>query len=185
MASDFEITITQTIPTSVFKGHDAGVTAILPLPTPNRSGALGDLLLTGSYDDHVRVYTTYDGRQNAPSTAGKALAQLKIGGGVWRLKFLDTPEQMSAGREGVKFKVLASCMHAGARILEVKMDTSQEGGWSIEILGSVTVHDSMCYGCDVQPSPDSNDDMNKERLCVSTSFYDRLVCVWKFDPNAV
>ena len=176
-ADDSEVSIVQTIPHNIFKGHEAGVTAILPLPTG--SEGLGDLLLTGSYDDYVRVYTTYDIRSNSHNTSGKALAELKIGGGVWRLKFLDY-QLVTQGEGDFKFRVLASCMHAGARILEVRRGQDRE--WSIGILGSVMVHGSMCYGSDVQPG---EDDMNAERLCVSTSFYDRLVCVWRFDPKAV
>jgi diphthamide biosynthesis protein 7 len=176
-AEDSEVSIVRTIPHNIFKGHEAGVTAILPLSTG--SEGLGDLLLTGSYDDYVRVYTTYDIRSNARNTSGKALAELKIGGGVWRLKSLNS-QLVTQGEGGIRLRVLASCMHAGARILEVRR--GQDGEWSIEILGSVTVHESMCYGSDVQPG---EEDMNAERLCVSTSFYDRLVCVWRFDPKAV
>ena len=173
-----EIPIFHSIPQTVFKGHEAGVTAILPLPVLNHG--LGELLLTGSYDDYVRVYTTYDTRPIAKNTTGKALAELKIGGGVWRLKFLDAPRQVNDRDGRVKLKVLASCMHAGARILEVTRAGS-DGQWEIGILGSVTAHESMCYGSDVQPTEDSVGD--GERVCVSTSFYDRLVCVWRFDPN--
>ena len=176
-----EIQIVPTTSQTVFKGHDAGVTAILPLPVPRdsvKSGDLGDLLLTGSYDDYVRVYATNDTRLHAKNTLGKALAELKIGGGVWRLKFLDPPQQLKEGRE-VRLRILASCMHAGARVLEVTR-TESDDEWRIEILGSVTIHESMCYGSDVQPV---KEDSGEARLCVSTSFYDRLVCLWSFDPN--
>ncbi|KAG0647123.1 WD repeat-containing rrt2 [Hyphodiscus hymeniophilus] len=164
-----------------FKCHEAGVTAILPISyskNPDHNGALNDLLLTGSYDDHVRVY-------NAKNPRGKVLAELKIGGGVWRLKLLDplSPGKLNDS-DGVRFRVLASCMHAGARILEVTR-AGRDGEWKIEILGSVTVHESMCYGSDVQPVGDDSGDQDERRICVSTSFYDRLVCLWRFDPNAV
>lgn len=57
------------------KTHQAGVTAILPLSN--------DLLITGSYDDHIRLlYAPPVGRR-------QALAELDLGGGVWRLKMLD------------------------------------------------------------------------------------------------
>lgn len=185
--ADEGISTVQTIPASVFKGHEAGVTAILPLPV-SRSMGCGDLLLTGSYDDHVRVYTTYDSRSNAPNTAGKALVELKIGGGVWRLKLLDdysTPQETEEDAE-VRFRVLASCMHAGARILDVRRTKGGGGEWSIDILGSVTVHESMNYGSDVQPIDGGKEPIGDlESLCVSTSFYDRLVCVWRFNPKAI
>ena len=54
--------------------HQAGVTAILPLSR--------DLILTGSYDDHLRLISApVSGRR-------QALAEENLGGGVWRLKLL-------------------------------------------------------------------------------------------------
>lgn len=57
------------------KTHQAGVTAILPLAN--------DLLITGSYDDHIRVIHA------PPIGRRQVLAELDLGGGVWRLKMLD------------------------------------------------------------------------------------------------
>lgn len=57
------------------KVHEAGVTAILPLAN--------DLLVTGSYDDNIRLIA-------APAVGRKrVLAELNLGGGVWRLRMLD------------------------------------------------------------------------------------------------
>ena len=63
--------------------HQAGVTAILPL-TP-------DLIVTGSYDDHIRLIS-------APAAGGRrqALAEENLGGGVWRLKLLEDEAQVAA-----------------------------------------------------------------------------------------
>jgi diphthamide biosynthesis protein 7 len=56
------------------KSHEAGVTSILPL--------VNDLLITGSYDDRIRLLSApVVGRR-------KVLAELDLGGGVWRLKML-------------------------------------------------------------------------------------------------
>jgi diphthamide biosynthesis protein 7 len=56
------------------KSHEAGVTSILPLAK--------DLLITGSYDDRIRLLS-------APAVGRrKVLAELDLGGGVWRLKML-------------------------------------------------------------------------------------------------
>lgn len=56
------------------KLHEAGVTAILPL--------WDTLVITGSYDDHIRLL-------NLPQIGRrKCLAELNLGGGVWRLKIL-------------------------------------------------------------------------------------------------
>ena len=59
------------------KLHTAGVTAIVPLTH--------ELVVTGSYDDHVRlVATPAVGRR-------RLLAECNLGGGVWRLKTLHMP----------------------------------------------------------------------------------------------
>lgn len=62
------------------KIHMAGVTAILPLQ-PVFHGE--QVLLTGSYDEYVRLLLPVEGG-NRP----KILAEKRLGGGVWRLKIL-------------------------------------------------------------------------------------------------
>lgn len=58
------------------RAHQAGVTAILPLPSEQ------DILITGSYDDNIRVlYAPLQGRK-------QVLAEENLEGGVWRLKML-------------------------------------------------------------------------------------------------
>ncbi|KFY44128.1 hypothetical protein V494_01614 [Pseudogymnoascus sp. VKM F-4513 (FW-928)] len=165
------------------RGHEAGVTAILPIPLGTEAGQ--DILLTGSYDDTVRVFAVYDYRSGQKSNP-KVLVEKKLGGGVWRLKFMDKESEKVADGERC-FRVLASCMHAGARILEVR--GSREGEWTIEVLARFEEHKSMNYGSDVQPlkkkdwrgnkngdEGGGDDDGAKERSIVSTSFYDRLLC---------
>ncbi|KAH0369902.1 WD40 repeat-like protein, partial [Aureobasidium melanogenum] len=139
------------------RAHNAGVTAILPLPhEPN-------ILITGSYDDHIRIFS-------CPQIGRKqVLSEENLEGGVWRLKLLT-----SAPQEG-KYVVLASCMHAGTRIVAVTRD--ENGDWGIEVLARFEEHKSMNYGSDVQPgSADGG-----EQTIVSTSFYDKLLCLWRFD----
>lgn len=63
------------------KTHMAGVTAMLPLQ-PVFHGE--QILLTGSYDEYVRVLMPIDGYSRP-----KILAEERLGGGVWRLKILD------------------------------------------------------------------------------------------------
>ncbi|THV83113.1 WD40 repeat-like protein [Aureobasidium pullulans] len=138
------------------RAHNAGVTAILPLSSEQ------DILITGSYDDNIRVlHAPLQGRK-------QALAEENLEGGVWRLKMLRA--DIDAG----KYTVLASCMHAGARIVEVKKD---EGGeWTIEVLAKFEEHKSMNYGSDVQPGSENGG----EQTIISTSFYDKLLCLWRF-----
>ncbi|KAF2173581.1 hypothetical protein M409DRAFT_15859 [Zasmidium cellare ATCC 36951] len=171
------------------KLHEAGITAILPLSET--------LVITGSYDDHIRLLSLpHVGRK-------QCLADLYLGGGVWRLKALPSaaPASASASTRSVSsfphcmlpepshnislshthpthtsITLLASCMHAGTRIVKLIRD-EDEDVWSFEVLARFEEHQSMNYGSDVQPGEDGKE---KERRIVSTSFYDRLLCLWEF-----
>jgi diphthamide biosynthesis protein 7 len=66
-------------------------------------------------------------------------------------------------------------MHAGARIVRVQVD--EEGQWSIEVLAKFEEHKSMNYGSDAQPQGSED---GGQRIIVSTSFYDKLLCLWRF-----
>lgn len=72
---DFQASLRDT------KSHMAGVTAILPL-TPIFRGE--KLLLTGSYDEYIRLLLPVNG-----SPRPKVLAEQRLGGGVWRLDLLE------------------------------------------------------------------------------------------------
>ena len=146
--------------------HSAGVTAILPLSlsTPFDD----DLLVTGSYDEYVRVLAL-------PNLGGrtKMLAEKQLGGGVWRLNLLDTIYILG---KGIHLVVLASCMHAGARLLKIARSDSTRR-WSINVIAKFEEHESMNYASDGRiEGPD--EDHTSGYTCVSTSFYDRKLCVW-------
>jgi diphthamide biosynthesis protein 7 len=66
-------------------------------------------------------------------------------------------------------------MHAGARIVRVQADDG--GNWTVEVLAKFEEHKSMNYGSDVQPEEGGN---SRQRTIVSTSFYDKLLCLWRF-----
>ncbi|KAI9876086.1 MAG: hypothetical protein M1830_007390 [Pleopsidium flavum] len=157
------------------KTHGAGVTAILPLPIPGTRGQ--EILLTGSYDEYVRVYNTI--------SKPRILAEEKLGGGVWRLKLFpfitlhNINAQEPTDNTEVNFRILASCMHAGVRVLRVARD--RDGEWSIKVLAKFEEHESMNYASDVRPSLKAPDgEKNNAVTCVSTSFYDRKLCVWRY-----
>lgn len=158
--------IEKLYPARGFKGHDAGVTSILPLAT--RLDNQSSIIFTGSYDDHIRVFS-FAGPFQAPI----CLAEENLGGGVWRLKTVG-----AAKSDGNKWEVvlLASCMHAGARLLRVAGDQEREE-CEIEVLGRFEEHKSMNYGSDYAPRTDKAD---TPLQCVSTSFYDKLLCLWEF-----
>ncbi|KAJ9403635.1 hypothetical protein DTO045G8_8658 [Paecilomyces variotii] len=145
--------------------HTAGVTSILPLSVPLFQGA--PLILTGSYDEYLRVYHA--------TQRGNVLAELCLGGGVWRLQIL---RSSTSSEKTFSALVLASCMHTGTRLLRVSCNRWDEGDWSIEVLAKFTEHESMNYASDVWQG--ENLDESKP-LVVSSSFYDRRVCVWGAD----
>lgn len=74
-------------------------------------------------------------------------------------------------------------MHAGTKILHVRR---REGVWSVEVVAEVGDNESMCYAGDVQHLPEGREEDGEEgRICVSSSWADSKLSVWKFDPNLV
>lgn len=151
------------------KTHLAGVTAILPIAT----GTAGEeILLTGSYDEYLRILTPLGtGRRS------KVLAEKRLGGGVWRLKLVGAGQLVEGGE--LELKVLASCMHAGARIVEIRRSKEQE--WAVRVLACFEEHESMNYASDL--SVEISKDGLKSTTYVSTSFYDRKLCIWKINND--
>ena len=79
------------------------------------------------------------------------------------------------------YTLLASCMHAGSRIVRLESPGSSaesSGEWAFSVLAKFEEHKSMNYGSDVQPVGRGRE--GGQRTIVSTSFYDRLMCVWQF-----
>lgn len=162
--------------------HDAGVTAILPIEetaTPVASPSQPRLVLTGSYDDRIRLMAITD-----PSLGGRRaelLAEADLGGGVWRLKLIDD-DGGSDGGKARRIRVLASCMHAGARVVEFLRANEDGGRWTVCVLARFEAHASMNYASDCWPlkaGTGPGGDAQKKLRCVSTSFYDRLLCLWE------
>jgi diphthamide biosynthesis protein 7 len=152
------------------KIHGAGVTAILPF----HEDADANWVITGSYDDHIRLIFA------PPLGRRQVFAEMNLGGGVWRLKMLDRKPAMSPGNvpsgptaAPEETLLLVSCMHAGTRIVKLYFDS--DGKWKFEVLAKFEEHESMNYGSDSQPELDSKG----QRTFISTSFYDRLLCLWR------
>ncbi|EME42081.1 hypothetical protein DOTSEDRAFT_54538 [Dothistroma septosporum NZE10] len=181
------------------KLHEAGVTAILPLS--------GTLIVTGSYDDHIRLISIPSvGRRQvlAETNLDGGVWRLKI----LRTEVVGEPEGATKGTADPhpdpdpdpdptkafpsspsalssananpasmhgsthSILLLCSCMHAGTRIVRLSRGTSEAESWEFEVLGKFEEHQSMNYGSDVQPGTKS---------VVSTSFYDKLMCLWTVD----
>ncbi|GAW26655.1 putative WD-40 repeat-containing protein [Rosellinia necatrix] len=162
-------------PTITCKGHTAGVTAILPLPLVLSNGSR--IVVTGSYDDRLRIYSIHPQVSGAMLRPPKLSAEKNLGGGVWRLKLvkLTKPDKEStASPTNWSALMLASCMHAGSRVVEINGDDSDL--CRINIVGRFEEHQSMNYGSDFQPGTELDGQLLR---CVSTSFYDQLLCLWE------
>lgn len=80
-------------------------------------------------------------------------------------------------------------MHAGTRIVQViheekkkKKEEEEDDEWRFHVLAKFEEHESMNYGSDVQPDLTKEEKEEKEekerKKIVSTSFYDRRLCLW-------
>lgn len=150
------------------KTHGAGVTAVLPLVVT--ADPEEQIVVTGSYDEFVRVLA-------APKSPGSSrwslLAEKQLYGGVWRLKLVRS--QLSQGCR--TFTVVASCMHAGVRIITISK--SKDTGWTIGAIAKFEEHESMNYASDARPEPEES--VSQKFTVISTSFYDKKLCMWQFD----
>ena len=146
------------------KAHGAGVTAILPIAIELGSE---EVVLTGSYDEFIRVLTL-----KTPSGRAQVLCEKRLGGGVWRLKYLGCDRPALNGK--LKIEVLASCMHAGTRVVQICR--SEEYLWVINIVARFEEHESMNYASDARREELEKD--SSSTTYVSTSFYDKKLCVW-------
>ena len=73
-------------------------------------------------------------------------------------------------------------MHAGAKILEVKR--LENGEWIIDILAKFVEHKSMNYASAGRPRKSPLGRV-ESFVIVSTSFYDKKLCVWEYVNNSL
>lgn len=142
--------------------HGAGVTAILQLTD---AGNLDhNIVLTGSYDDKVRVMDI-SAVSCSKTKRRKCLAELDLGGGVWRLDMIDSIVLFR------RYWVLASCMYAGCRVLEISAVGSgqdllgKDVEWKIKVIATMEEHESMNYASIwVRSGPDRQRNKNRDGL---------------------
>lgn len=171
------------------RDHTAGVTAILPLPLSLSNSSQQHIVLTGSYDDTLRVFAIAPLHTTYGAKRARLLAECNLGGGVWRLSVIGEPTiSTTTTTNGTEWAVtvLASCMHAGTRVLRItgRDDDGSGSSVEIEILARFEEHKSMNYGSDwARLAGGGGESILDEGgrplgIIVSTSFYDRLLCVW-------
>ncbi|OLN94281.1 Diphthine methyltransferase [Colletotrichum chlorophyti] len=164
-----EVGVEALYPPLKIDGHGAGVTAILPISVKLADGSR--LLVTGCYDDTIRVIAVQPPHETYGLRKFKSMGEKNLGGGVWRLKLIDV--QKNDGR--CRVRVLASCMHAGARVVALEGPLDGEE-WVVSVLARFEEHKSMNYGSDTVPGFEDG-----RLVCVSTSFYDKLLCLWEVE----
>ncbi|KAK0587947.1 hypothetical protein LWI29_031700 [Acer saccharum] len=131
------------------KVHTMGVCCITKSPSdPNT-------LLTGSYDEYLRVWDVRSISKPVSETS------IRLGGGVWRIKH----------HPFVPGLVLTACMHNGFSV--VKVD-----GEKAEVIETYTKHGSLAYGADWQRGGNPLESKRKNSLVATCSFYDQLLRIW-------
>ncbi|RSM12911.1 hypothetical protein CEP52_002247 [Fusarium oligoseptatum] len=78
------------MPMTIKGTHNAGVTAILPLPLFVKDH--GRVVVTGSYDDHLRVFIIHDLHDTFGMKRVELVLEENLGGGVWRLDLVSIKE---------------------------------------------------------------------------------------------
>ncbi|KAF4822225.1 Diphthine methyltransferase [Colletotrichum tropicale] len=164
---DSDAAVSLQYPPLNISGHGAGVTAILPIPVRLADGAR--IVVTGSYDDSMRILAIQPPHETYGLRKFQHLGEKNLGGGVWRLKLIDIREDAGHCRA----RILASCMHAGAKVVELE-GPLHGGDWEIGVLARFDEHQSMNYGSDSVPVSEDG-----RLICVSTSFYDKRLCLWE------
>ena len=146
-------------PVHISRKHSMGVCSIMSSETNSNE------VFTGSFDEYLRQW---DKRQwNQP------IKEIKLGGGVWKIK--PSPHD--------KEILLCACMQNGFVLVDLKTSTIQCHYQS---------HASLAYGCDWQRRDNvhrltelMDDCMHEELktsdeiLIASCSFYDKTIHVWK------
>ncbi|CAI5757964.1 unnamed protein product [Candida verbasci] len=144
---------------SLKRGHEAGIVSILA-PNQNWNSQMSNNLLTGSYDDKLRILDlrSVDNNELISGIIPRTNYTENLGGGVWRL--IPSP---------VDNRLLTCCMYDGARII----DNITENSFVVSRYFKKD-HQSMCYGGDW--SIDG-------QFIATCSFYDKTVQIWS--PNDI
>ena len=127
------------------KTHCAGVTCVVPSPRDENT------VVTGSYDDHVRLWDV--------RSMKSPVSELNVGGGAWRCRWHPTRNALAC-----------AAMGGGAVLVDV-----DDASGALKEVFTYDEHESIVYGADwVQL--DGDDDSSD--VLVTCSFYDKSVRCW-------
>ncbi|KAL5428329.1 hypothetical protein PMIN06_012826 [Paraphaeosphaeria minitans] len=161
---DSETNSLPAIPWADRKIHQAGVTAVMPIGNTST----GHLVITGSYDDHIRLlHIPNIGRR-------EVLAEYYLEGGVFRIKLAAQRGESNPGSSEIEqsYALIVSCMQAGARIVNLN---KTRGGWRFDVRAKFEKNaGTLLYSSDCQFA-----DADGRRTIVSTSFEDHKLYLWK------
>lgn len=124
------------------KCHIAGVTSFLSYSENH--------LISGSYDEHLRVFDTRSWRQ--PVTV------LQLYGGIWRIKASKCDRNL----------LLCACMYKNFSLCRINNERDK-----LDLVGELTEHKSICYGADWSP----NRLCDGGQVMITCSFYDKKLCI--------
>jgi len=175
--------------------HEAGVVSICSLgvcppspqdPSPSAvpsPASKETLILTGSYDENLRLFLLTHSSSDYPPVALKLLTELKLNGGVWRIELLDQ-YLTSTDSEGIihNYILLLAGHTAGAFIIRLSCKISEDkaADWQYDftIEKHFTDHESLVYAVDAKHT--GNSEPHRKWDIISTSFYDKRVCNWEW-----
>ncbi|TFK30451.1 WD-40 repeat-containing protein [Coprinopsis marcescibilis] len=135
-------------PSLTNKRFDAGVTTI------QSHFHIPHLVSVGSYDEKVRFFDTRN--------LQRPIAELDVGGGVWRVKWHPSIER--------QHDMVIACMHDGFKVGQYSNDSQPQ------IISEFREHESLAYGVDWSFS--TNPWANGSTTIASCSFYDHSLRVW-------
>lgn len=176
--------------------HEAGIVHICnlgphPIHLPQASQPNDDnesaqyLILTGSYDENLRLFLFSPANSNRPMTTLSLLSELSLGGGVWRIILLDTYDSSSS--QSHDYILLIAAHTAGACIVRLSCTQVQGDTWKYEYKVEkwfTEGHESLVYAVATKkgaPLGDLGATWDKKTWdIISTSFYDKKVCDWKW-----
>ncbi|KAK4906539.1 hypothetical protein LTR66_017708 [Elasticomyces elasticus] len=210
-----EVDIHNLQPRVVFRDmrtHSAGIISITSLgqPPDHPTGALSDgvglenslpfIILTGSYDEHLRLFHFFPAQGTQPMGKLELHSELKTPGGVWRIQALDADSTDKPISRGKEWLLLIANHTGGAHIVRVVLSLTQPGAndiakwhYNMTVEASFTAgHESLVYAAAARYEEfDSgyykgwHDSSKVKRWdVVSTSFYDKKICNWSWIDRA-